>query len=330
MHFVVSHPLVSHRIAMMRDQETTAKEFRELLGELTVFLAYEALGDLRTVRVPIATPIAATTGERLAERIVAVPILRAGFGMLDAALRVIPSAVVGFIGMARNEDTGVASPYYSKVPSARGEELAVVLDPMLATGNSAIDVVGELKRLGYRRIRFLNLIAAKEGLARFEAAHPDVAVWTAAVDERLDERFYIVPGLGDAGDRIFATEETTAASRMMKELERKMMADGRVDFAETDELLRLARPLVAMSADFAEFRRVLDKVRADGTVDAGESRRLAGILAALADKADAFAVRSCPKCARPISTRTLLAGAAICPWCGEVANFQDGGRGDGA
>ena len=205
MHTVLKHPLVDHRITLMRDQTTPPKLFRELVNELTTFLAYEALKDVRTRTVDVVTPVAKTTGSVVDERVVLVPILRAGMGMLDAMLHVLPYAKVGVLGMQRNEETAEPIPYYAKVPPAKGEELALVIDPMLATGGSACDAVAQLKKLSYRRIKFLNLISAPEGIAKFEAAHPDVPVFTAAQDERLNSHFYIVPGLGDAGDRIFGT-----------------------------------------------------------------------------------------------------------------------------
>ena len=205
MHTVLKHPLVDHRITLMRDQTTPPKLFRELVNELTTFLAYEALKDVRVRTVDVVTPVAKTTGGLVDERVVLVPILRAGMGMLDAMLHVLPYAKVGVLGMQRNEETAEPIPYYAKVPPAKGEELALVIDPMLATGGSACDAVAQLKKLGYRRIKFLNLISAPEGIARFEAAHPEVPVFTAAQDERLNSHFYIVPGLGDAGDRIFGT-----------------------------------------------------------------------------------------------------------------------------
>ena len=205
MNTILNHPLVTHRVTLMRDRTTPPKLFRELVGELTEFLAYEALRDVRLREVDVVTPVAETRGAVVDDCIVLVPILRAGMGMLDAMLRVLPYAKVGVLGMQRNEATAEPVPYYAKVPPARGGELAVVIDPMLATGGSACDAVAQLKTLGYRRITFLNLIAAPEGLAAFEKAHPDVAVYTAATDERLNAQFYIVPGLGDAGDRIFGT-----------------------------------------------------------------------------------------------------------------------------
>ena len=205
MHTVLNHPLVKHRVTLMRDINTKPKQFRELVNEITEFLAIESLKDLRTVEIPVTTPVAKTTGVKIEDSIVIVPILRAGMGMLDAMLHVLPYAKVGVLGMQRNEATAEPIPYYAKVPPAKNDELAIVIDPMLATGGSACDALAQLKKLGYRRIVFLNLIAAPEGIAKVEKEHPDVPVFTAAKDERLNSHFYIVPGLGDAGDRIFGT-----------------------------------------------------------------------------------------------------------------------------
>ena len=205
MHVVADHPLVTHRLTLLRDRATPPKLFRELVDEITTYLAFTALKDLRMKTVNVSTPVADTTGQRVDERIVLVPILRAGMGMLDAMLDVLPYAKVGVLGMQRNEETAEPVPYYAKVPPAKGDELAIVIDPMLATGGSACDAVAQLKKLGYTRIKFLNLISAPEGIAKFEECHPDVPVFTAAKDERLNSHFYIVPGLGDAGDRIFGT-----------------------------------------------------------------------------------------------------------------------------
>ena len=201
MHTVLQHPLVNHRVTLMRDQATPPKLFRELVNEITEFLAFEALKDVRMKAVDVVTPVAKARGALVDEHIVLVPILRAGMGMLD----VLPYAKVGVLGMQRNEDTAEPIPYYAKVPPAKGEELAIVIDPMLATGGSACDAVAQLKKLGYRRIKCLHLIAAPEGVAKFEKEHPEVPVFIAALDERLNSHFYIVPGLGDAGDRIFGT-----------------------------------------------------------------------------------------------------------------------------
>ena len=207
MHIVLDHPLVAHRVTLMRDTATPHKLFRERVDEMTTVLAYEALHDIRTSSVDVETPVAKTTGKRVDEpNIIIVPILRAGMGMVGSMLDVLPYAKVGVLGMQRNEETAEPVTYYSKVPPAKGgDELALVVDPMLATGGSACDAVAELRRLGYRRIKFLCLISAPEGIARFEKEHPEVPVFTAARDERLNSRFYIVPCLGDAGDRIFGT-----------------------------------------------------------------------------------------------------------------------------
>ena len=202
---VLHHPLVDHRMTYMRDVATQPKLFRELVSEITTFLAYEALRDIKTEEVPIQTPLTKTVGRKVAEHVVLVPILRAGMGMLDAMLRVMPYAKVGVLGLQRNEETAEPIPYYVKVPPAKGDELAIVIDPMFATGGSAVDAVSQLKQLGYKRILFLNLISAPEGIEKFEKHHPDVPVYTAAKDERLNSHYYIVPGLGDAGDRIFGT-----------------------------------------------------------------------------------------------------------------------------
>ena len=197
MHTVLQHPLVNHRVTLMRDQATPPKLFRELVNEITEFLAFEALKDVRMKAVDVVTPVAKARGALVDEHIVLVPILRAGMGIY---------AKVGVLGMQRNEDTAEPIPYYAKVPPAKGEELAIVIDPMLATGGSACDAVAQLKKLGYRRIKCLHLIAAPEGVAKFEKEHPEVPVFIAALDERLNSHFYIVPGLGDAGDRIFGTK----------------------------------------------------------------------------------------------------------------------------
>ena len=202
---ILHHPLVDHRMSYMRDVSTKPKLFRELVSEVTTFLAYEALRDIRTKEVPVQTPLAKTVGRKVSDEVVLVPILRAGMGMLDAMLRVLPYARVGVLGMQRNEETAEPVPYYAKVPPAKGDELAIAIDPMFATGGSAVDAVSQLKKLGYRRILFLSLVSAPEGIANFERHHPDVPVYSAAKDERLNSRYYIVPGLGDAGDRIFGT-----------------------------------------------------------------------------------------------------------------------------
>ena len=205
MHTILNHPLVDHRMVYMRDVATAPKLFRELVSEVTTFLAFEALRDVNTREVEVQTPVAKTVGRKVSDEIVLVPILRAGMGMLDAMLDVLPYAKVGVLGMQRNEETAEPVPYYAKVPPAKGDEIALVIDPMFATGGSAVDAVSQLKKLGYRRIKFLCLVSAPEGMENFEKHHPDVPVFTAALDKRLNSHFYIVPGLGDAGDRIFGT-----------------------------------------------------------------------------------------------------------------------------
>lgn len=205
MHTILKHPLIEHRMAYLRDVATQPKLFRELVSEITTFLAFEALRDVQTCEIEIQTPVAKTRGRKVSDQIVIVPILRAGMGMLNAMLDVLPYAKVGVLGMQRNDETAEPVPYYSKVPPAKGDELAIVIDPMFATGGSAVDAVSQLKSLGYRRIKFLCIVSAPEGLSKFEATHPDVPVCAAALDERLNSHFYIVPGLGDAGDRIFGT-----------------------------------------------------------------------------------------------------------------------------
>lgn len=323
MQIVLNHPLVNHRITILRDQETPSKVFRVTVEELSKILVYEATRDLRMVNVPVVTPVARSRGDLIADHVVIVPILRAGIGMLPGALEMLPDATVGVLGIQRNEMTAQAEPYCAKVPAPHGDDpLALVIDPMIATGGSACDAIVQLKRLGYRRIRILAIVSAPEGLARLEAEHPDVGVFTAAKDERLNEHFYIIPGVGDAGDRIFGTKPTSTLSRLLKVTERRLLEDGRIDLAESGELLRLARTFTGMSDDFAAFEKILMRVRVDGVIDSAESRRLANILAALADKADAFAVVRCRACGRPISRRRIGVAGPVCPWCGAAHEAQ--------
>jgi uracil phosphoribosyltransferase len=205
MHTVVQHPLLQHRLAILRATKTDPKLFRELVHEMTRLIAFEALRDLPTVPVSVRTPMGDAAGVKIEGHMVVAPILRAGMGMLDPMLELLPYATAGVIGTKRNEETAEPIPYYAKVPPAKGDELAIAIDPMFATGGSAVDAVTQLKKLGYRKIIFLNLVSAPEGIANFEKHHPDVPVYTAAKDERLNSHYYIVPGLGDAGDRIFGT-----------------------------------------------------------------------------------------------------------------------------
>ena len=204
---VVGHPLVQHKLTIMRQRETPTAVFRQLLREISQLLAYEITRGLPMERVRIDTPVAPMDAPTLAGRKLAlVSILRAGNGLLDGILELVPSARVGFVGLYRDEVTLEPVEYYFKVPEHLDERLVIAVDPMLATGNSSAAAVTKLKEAGATDIRFLCLLAAPEGVARMKAAHPDVPIVTAAVDERLNEKGYIVPGLGDAGDRMFGTK----------------------------------------------------------------------------------------------------------------------------
>lgn len=204
---LVSHPLVAHKLSLMRDKDTSSAQFRRLLREISLLLGYELLRDLPTELHPIETPVGPMQAPFLkGKKLVFVPILRAGIGLLDGLLDLVPSARVGHLGVYRDPETLAAVEYFAKVPEDIAERLCVLVDPMLATGNSAIAAVSQLKAKGARDIRLGCLLAAPEGLAALAAAHPDVTVFTTAIDERLNEHGYIVPGLGDAGDRLYGTK----------------------------------------------------------------------------------------------------------------------------
>lgn len=204
---VFDHPLIQHKTTILRQTTTTNKEFRELVEEITMLMCYEALRDLPLEEVEIETPLTKTKQKMLkGKKMAIVPILRAGLGMVEGMLTLIPSAKVGHIGMYRDEETMIPHEYYCKLPKDISERLIVVVDPMLATGGSAIDAIGQIKSYGGKQIKFLCLIAAPEGIEALSKAHPDVEIYCANVDECLNERCYIVPGLGDAGDRIFGTK----------------------------------------------------------------------------------------------------------------------------
>ncbi len=204
---VFDHPLIQHKTTILRQSSTTNKEFRELVEEITMLMCYEALRDLPLEEVEIETPLTKTRQKMLkGKKMAIVPILRAGLGMVEGMLTLIPSAKVGHIGMYRDEETMIPHEYYCKLPKDIEERLIVVVDPMLATGGSAIDAITQIKSYGGKQIKFLCLIAAPEGIEALTKAHPDVEVYCANVDECLNERCYIVPGLGDAGDRIFGTK----------------------------------------------------------------------------------------------------------------------------
>jgi uracil phosphoribosyltransferase len=204
---VVSHPLVQHKLTVMRKRETTTVKFRQLSREVATLLAYEVTRDLPLTTTPIETPVAEMVAPTLAgKKLCFVSILRAGDGLLQGMLDLVPSARVGHIGIYREPETLTAIEYYYKVPDDLQERLVVVVDPMLATGNSAVAAVSRLKEDGAQQIKFVCLLAAPEGIAQFRDAHPDVPVFTAAIDLRLNDHGYIVPGLGDAGDRLYGTK----------------------------------------------------------------------------------------------------------------------------
>ncbi len=203
--FPSPHPLVKHKLTRLRDKNTEPKKFRELVREIAALLAYEATADLRTVPRQVETPLATCTGEELMEKIGLVPILRAGLGMVEGVWELMPSAEVWHIGLYRDEKTLKPVQYYNKLPIEPTVSVCLILDPMLATGGSATATTDVLKRWGVKKIKFVGLIGAPEGIAAMQAAHPDVPIHLAAIDERLNARGYILPGLGDAGDRQFGT-----------------------------------------------------------------------------------------------------------------------------
>ena len=204
---VVEHPLVQHKLTLMRDKSRSTKAFRQLLHEIGMLLCYEVTRDLPLEAVDIETPMASMKSPVLAgKKLVFAPILRAGMGFVDGMLELVPSARVAHIGLYREPKTLVSVEYYFKAPEDVADRLVIVMDPMLATGNSAIAAVDRLKERGCNNIRFLCLLAVPEGIEKLRAHHPEVHIWTAAVDERLDEHGYIVPGLGDAGNRMYGTK----------------------------------------------------------------------------------------------------------------------------
>ena len=204
---VFDHPLIQHKISILRNVETSSNQFRALVEEITMLMCYESMRDLPLEEVEITTPICKTRTNVIAGiKLAVIPILRAGLGMVNGVLNLVPSARVGHIGMYRDEETLEPHAYYCKLPANIGKRLAIVVDPMLATGGSAIDAINQIKELGGKKIKFMCLIAAPEGVKALTEAHPDVDIYCAHVDEKLNEHGYIVPGLGDAGDRIFGTK----------------------------------------------------------------------------------------------------------------------------
>lgn len=202
---ISTHPLVQHKMALLRDQRTDPKRFREVLREISVLIACEATSDLRTEEVTVTTPMGQADGRRLRERVGLIPILRAGLGMVEGIWNMMPNAEVWHIGLRRGKETLEPVRYYKRLPISPTVDLCLVLDPMLATGGSAVTTVEILKDWGAKRIKFVGVIAATEGIEHFTTAHPDVSLHLAAVDEQLNEAGLIVPGLGDAGDRLFGT-----------------------------------------------------------------------------------------------------------------------------
>jgi uracil phosphoribosyltransferase len=203
---VVEHPLVQHKLTLMRDKRRSTKGFRQLLNEIGMLLCYEITRDLPLEFAEIETPLGAMRAPVLAgKKLVFAPILRAGVGFLDGMLSLVPSARVAHVGLYRDPKTLIAIEYYFKAPEDVADRLVIIMDPMLATANSAIAAVDRLKERGCRNLRFVCLLAAPEGIDKFHAHHPDVHVWTAAIDSHLDEHGYIIPGLGDAGDRMYGT-----------------------------------------------------------------------------------------------------------------------------
>jgi uracil phosphoribosyltransferase len=203
--FASQHPLVAHKLSRLRDRSTEPKKFRELVREIAALLAYEATADLLTVPRQVETPLATMTGAELQEKIGLVPILRAGLGMVEGFWELMPTAEVWHIGLYRDEKTLQPVQYYNKLPVEPTVSVCLILDPMLATGGSAVATTAIVKRWGVRKIKFVGLIGAPEGIALMQAAHPEVPIHLAAIDDHLNERGYILPGLGDAGDRQFGT-----------------------------------------------------------------------------------------------------------------------------
>lgn len=205
--FVFDHPLIKHKISILRDENTGMKEFRELVEEITTIMTYESMRDVELIPVEVKTPLEVTTQYRVAEESIAiVPILRAGLGMVNGVHKVFPTARVGHIGMYRNEETLEPQEYYCKLPDGIEKKTVLLIDPMLATGGSACDALDALKKRGCKKIKFMAIIGAPDGVAKVAKAHPDVQIYVSTLDRELNENGYILPGLGDAGDRLFGTK----------------------------------------------------------------------------------------------------------------------------
>ncbi len=205
--FIFDHPLIKHKIAILRDKNTEMKKFRELIEEITTIMTYESMRDVELVPVEVETPLEKTVQYKVREEGIAiVPVLRAGLGMVNGVHKVFPTASVGHIGMYRDEKTLEPREYYCKLPDGIEKKTVILIDPMLATGGSAVDALNALKKRGCKNIRFMAIIGAPEGVERVAASHPDVKIFVAALDRQLNENGYILPGLGDAGDRLFGTK----------------------------------------------------------------------------------------------------------------------------
>ncbi len=203
---VIDHPLITHKLSIMRNKKTGSKDFRELLEEIAMLMGYELTRDLPLEEISIETPLTKMKAKMISgKKLAIVPILRAGLGMVDGLLSLIPVAKVGHIGLYRDPETHLPVEYYCKLPPDIDDRIVILVDPMLATGGSAVDALTMLKKRGCKHIRFMCLVAAPEGVKKVQEAHPDVDIYTAALDDHLNEHAYIVPGLGDAGDRIFGT-----------------------------------------------------------------------------------------------------------------------------
>lgn len=205
MHIQIDHPCVQHKLALIRNVETGHKKFRELATEITEFVCYEALKNVKTREVEVETPIEVATCHKIDQDIVVVPVLRAGVGMLEGILELVPTARVGFVGLYRDEETKQPVSYYERFPPQAKNGISIIIDPMLATGGSTVAAIERLKEFGAKDIIVICIVTCPEGLALVEEKHPDVPVYTAAIDNYLNENKYIVPGLGDAGDRLFGT-----------------------------------------------------------------------------------------------------------------------------
>ncbi len=203
--YVMDHPLIQHKVTMLRNEKTTVKDFRELANEIALLMGYEATKDLDLADIKVKTPITETMGKTIVKQVAIVPILRAGLGMVDALMSLIPAAKVGHVGLYRDPETHEPVEYYCKLPTDIEKRQVLVTDPMLATGGSAIAAINFIKKRGANRIKLMNIIAAPEGVEAVQKAHPDVDIYVGALDEKLNENCYIVPGLGDAGDRLFGT-----------------------------------------------------------------------------------------------------------------------------